>query len=405
VESTTSGRDDGPQRVLIAGGGVAALEALLALRDMAAEHVSPLLLTPEPDFVYRPMAIGEPFDRGRVYRFDLAEIAAEQGAELRIGELASVDPESALVLTGDGEELSYDSLLVACGGRPAEWLPGALTFGSPTSALEMRRLLAGLEVGNVREVAFVLPGGAGWPLPLYELALMTASWLAQEGDSDAVLTLVTPEDAPLEMFGPQASEAVRGLLAECGIHLLTDTYPASLDEWGLELVPNGRLAAERAVTLPKLAGPRISGLPHDKDGFLPIDEFCRVGGEANVYAAGDATTFPIKQGGIAAQQADTVATEIARACGLELDPSPFRPVLRGLLLTGEAPEYLRAELAGGKGDAFAASAQPLWWPPGKVAGRYLAPYLARITEEALPSFEVELDNSLRIEIQLRPEPA
>jgi sulfide:quinone oxidoreductase len=403
VDSPASRSGDRPTRVLIAGGGVAALEALLALRDLAAERVSPLLLTPEPDFVYRPMAVGEPFDRGRVYRFDLAEIVADQGAELRIGELASVEPDTGVIRTSEGTELPYDALLVACGGVPVEWLSGALTFGSPSDALEMRRLLAGLEVGTLREVAFVLPGGAGWPLPLYELALMTATWLAKEGNSEAQLTLVTPEGAPLEMFGPQASDAVGKILEERGVHLLTNTYPAALDEWGLELVPNGRLPAERVVTLPRLEGPRIGGLAHDDEGFLPIDDQCRVGGEANVYAAGDATNFPIKQGGIAAQQADVVATEIARSSGVEMDPSPFRPVLRGLLLTGEAPEFLRAELAGGQGDAFSASAQPLWWPPGKVAGKYLAPYLATITEAAMPNFEVELDNSLRIDIQLSPE--
>jgi sulfide:quinone oxidoreductase len=391
-------------RVLIAGGGVAALEALLALKDLAPGRVSPLLLTPDSDFVYRPMAIAEPFDRGRVYRFDLAEIAADQGAELKIGELASVDADSGIVRTGGGEEIPYDAVLVACGARPVEWLPGALTFGGGSAALEMRRLLADLDAGALREVAFVLPGGAGWPLPLYELALMTATWLANEGKADAVLTVVTPEGAPLEVFGPQASDAVGKLLSGRGIRLLTSTYPEALDDRGLELVPSGRLAVERVVTLPRLTGPCISGLPHDDEGFLPIDEHCRVRGEANVYAAGDATTFPIKQGGIAAQQADVVAIEIARAAGVELELSPFRPVLRGLLLTGEAPEFLRAELTGGRGDSFSASAQPLWWPPGKVAGRYLAPYLATITEAAMPRFEIEFDNSMRIDIQLAPEP-
>ena len=72
---------------------------------------------------------------------------------------------------------------------------------------------------------------------------------------------------------------------------------------------------------------------------------------------------------------------------LRRDARPFRPVLRGLLLTGGAPLYLRAELGsagevdGSCGSAAAAiagetSARALWWPPGKVAGRYLAPYLA-----------------------------
>ena len=109
-------------------------------------------------------------------------------------------------------------------------------------------------------------------------------------------------------------------------------------------------------------------------------------GARGVYAAGDATAFPIKQGGLATQQADAVAEAIAVDLGFRRDARPFRPVLRGLLLTGGAPLYLRAEL-GPAGEVRAArhapaaiageaSSRALWWPPGKIAGRYLAPYLA-----------------------------
>ncbi len=47
-----------------------------------------------------------------------------------------------------------------------------------------------------------------------------------------------------------------------------------------------------------------------------------------------------------------------------------------MLLTGIAPTYLRAQIAGRTGDSFEIAANPLWWPPSKIAGRYLAPYLA-----------------------------
>jgi sulfide:quinone oxidoreductase len=95
-----------------------------------------------------------------------------------------------------------------------------------------------------------------------------------------------------------------------------------------------------------------------------------------VYAAGDITSFPVKQGGIAAQQADAVAESIAALAGAPVTPQPFRPVLRGLLLTGATPTYLRAEPAGGSGETSTISPEPLWWPPAKIVGRYLAPFLA-----------------------------
>jgi sulfide:quinone oxidoreductase len=115
---------------------------------------------------------------------------------------------------------------------------------------------------------------------------------------------------------------------------------------------------------------------------------CRVPGAADVWAAGDATTFPLKQGGLATQQADAVAEALAAELGATVRPQPFRPVLRGLLLTGGAPLYLRSRLSL-TGEPVAAatrftsrrlraavSGRALWWPPGKIAGRYLAPLLA-----------------------------
>ena len=78
-------------RVLIAGGGVAGLEALLALRDLAGDRVALTLLAPERQFTYRPMAVGVPFARGHMQRHDLADVARATGAEFVRGELAEVD--------------------------------------------------------------------------------------------------------------------------------------------------------------------------------------------------------------------------------------------------------------------------------------------------------------------------
>ncbi len=99
-------------------------------------------------------------------------------------------------------------------------------------------------------------------------------------------------------------------------------------------------------------------------------------GLADVYAAGDITDFPVKQGGLATQQADAVAEAIAARAGADVTPRPFEPVLRGLVLTGETPRYLRAELKRGLGGRSAVDDEPLWWPAGKIAGLYLGPYLA-----------------------------
>jgi sulfide:quinone oxidoreductase len=177
--------------------------------------------------------------------------------------------------------------------------------------------------------------------------------------------------------------------------------PAHLHGRALVLVGGAKVYADRFVTLPVPTGPFLVGLPHDQHGFVKVDAHGRVEGLCDVYAAGDVTTFPLKQGGLAAQQADAVAEAIAAEIGAAVDPAPFTPVLRGLLLTGGAPLYLRSEpqrLAHPSSvaiddsrparpgvDASMADGQALWWPPSKVAGRYLAPYLATARPNPLRS--------------------
>jgi hypothetical protein len=102
-------------------------------------------------------------------------------------------------------------------------------------------------------------------------------------------------------------------------------------------------------------------------------------GATDVYAAGDATAFPLKQGGLATQQADAAAEAIAAAAGASVKPRPFEPVVRGLLFTGETSLYLRSDGTDGTVHRLAhaaVSTNALWWPPGKVAGRYVASLLA-----------------------------
>src|SRR5262249_2583548 len=251
--------------------------------------------------------------------------------------------------------------------RPA--LAGAFTFRGPADSDAFRRILDEAEGGRVKSIAFVLPASGVWPLPLYELALLTATHLGRQ--DEVRLELVTPEPAPLSLFGDTASEAVRELLKEHGIGLHTSCYPVRYEAGRLELVPERTLHADRVVALPRLEGRRILGLAQDTDGFIPTDLSGRVQGLPHVYAAGDITRFPIKQGGTAAQQADAVAEATAPQAGAAVKPRVFEPVLRGLLLTGGPPRFLRRELHG-SGDTGAVTGEALWWPPSKTVGRYLA---------------------------------
>jgi sulfide:quinone oxidoreductase len=261
-------------------------------------------------------------------------------------------------------------------------------------------LLHQLREGRIDKLAFVKPAGTSWPLPIYDLALMTAAECAAHNRSGVELSLITPEEEPLAIFGSRASAAIRVILSEAGVTLHTCSYGRPGGPGTLDISPDDRsLAVDRIVTEPRLVGPSLRGIPSEHDGFIHTDAHGRVAGLDDVFAAGDATTFPVKQGGLAAQQADAVAGAIAAAAGAQIDPQPFRPVLRGTLLTGGAPRYLRADISGGAGDDSTVSEDALWWPPNKLSGRYLAPYLSSRTGEAadvMPQDEgaIEVDTPL-----------
>jgi sulfide:quinone oxidoreductase len=237
-------------------------------------------------------------------------------------------------------------------------------------------------------------------LPAYELAIMAAGELRSRG-AEPEITIVTPEPAPLWVFGEAASGVIAELLTERHIAIRVAAHAVAVRRGALAVAEGPDVVADRVIALPRLVGPEIPGLPHGANGFIPTDAHGRVAGVPDVFAAGDATTFPLKQGGLAAQQADAAAEAIAAELGAAVEPAPFRPVMRGLLLTGGAPIYLRSVLTAegepergsakrfARRSASAVSHHALWWPPGKIAGRYLAPLLATARPPLLATSQLQ----------------
>jgi sulfide:quinone oxidoreductase len=192
------------------------------------------------------------------------------------------------------------------------------------------------------------------------------------------ITLVTPEQAPMAIFGSRAVQVVADDLAQAGVKLELGAY-AELDPGpprAIVMRPSGRrLEVERVLALPRLRGRTPGGIPADADSFVTVDPYGRVKGVTGVWAAGDGIDFPVKFGSLAAEQADAAAADIAAIAGARVERKPFRPVLRGRLLTGRGPRYLRYDAGGGAGEGEATT-HTLWWPPGKLNGRYLTPWLA-----------------------------
>lgn len=365
-------------KVVICGGGIAGIEGLLRLRRLAGDHVDITVLTPATHLHYLPRTVLEPFGLGRATRYPLEPILDDTGASWIPSALAWVDRNARIVHSAAGDAVPYDALLLAVGGKRMPASPHMDVFPDGFSEHPYRLLLDAIDFGVLTDLAFAVPQGAAWPLPLYELALLTAQHAATAG-KQVRITLITPDPRPLHVFGDNASNLVTGLLSEAGIETFCESIvrmPANqhvvLDPSGIELRP------QRTVTLPRISGPNIRGIAGEATSrFLALDAHCRVlGTDGRVFAAGDATKFPIKHGGLGAQQADTAAAGIAHLAGVAPASRPLRPVIRGTLITGSGPFYLSAHVIAGRGLFTEIYRVPPWPQDDKIVAEELGPYLS-----------------------------
>lgn len=351
MSGAATGSGPGEQHVVVVGGGIAGIEALMALADLGERRLHLHLVAAHPSFVLRPQQLGTPWG-GPPLRLDLERLCRAFGARFTLGTVTGVDLRTQTVRTTAGTTIEYDRLLVATGAQLSMAYAATRTLG-------FGPLPAALRTDRAASVAIVVPPGTSWTLPAYALAVLAAG----PGRDVRVLTA---ESTPLEAFGANTRTATARALAAAGVDVQTRTRPLA-----------GSAVAELAdivVALPLLNGPRIAGLPADADGYIPVDEQLAVPGVAHVYAAGDVTSGQLKQGGLAAQQGDTAAAQIVRSCGSDVSRVPYAPVLRGkLTLPGGEALYLTRAVDGE--DEGRSSDQRLWEPPSVVCAWRLAGWL------------------------------
>lgn len=369
-------------RVVVCGGGIAAVEGLLRLRRLAGDSVDVCLMAPNDDLVMRPLAVREPFAAGPPSSYPLQRIVADTDAEWKRDSLAWVERDSQLVHPEAGEAIRYDALLVATGARQVPAFSHIGTFRDDKADETFQGVIQDIEGGYTKSVAFLLPSGPVYPLPLYELALMTAE-RARGMDVEVDFTLATPEEGPLAVFGKNVGDAISERLEAAGFSVYCGAEAVVPAAQRLVLQPQAvELHPGRMIAMPRIEGPAIRGLSTGGHGFVPIDQFCCVPDtDGRIYAAGDAADYPIKHGGLGAQMADTAANAITRLSRGEVAQAPFHPVIRGKVLGGDQPLYISAHLVGGKGFESQIHHEPPWPEDEKVVAEELGPYLAGLDTE------------------------
>ena len=378
-----------PLRVLVAGGGVAAAELLLALRALAGERVTLEVVARTTALPVRASAPAAALASTPPQTFDLRDVAADAGAGVRVDAVEAVASRAHRVRLASGATADYDALVLATGVRACAAVPGALTFRDHRDGPLVARAVDEIQHGRL---VFTVPAGVAWTLPLYELSLLAAERFGRDR-RDVETMIVTPERRALEVFGAAVSDRVEQLLEDRGVRLLRGAAAAAVQRGRLTLATGEGIAADRVVAVPRLVGRRLAGVPADWNNLVDTDAAGRVRELVDVYAAGDMTRFPVKQGGIAAQQADTVAAALAACAGAGVEASPPRPVLRSRLLGAGAPLYLRAELDDhgrplASSAASVATGEPPWWPAAKLFARHLTPWMAARAASHPPALAV-----------------
>ena len=275
-DGSGGGDGRGARRVVVAGGGVAGLEAALALHHLAPDLADVTLVAPEPEFTMKPLAVNEPFALEPPERHELGPAMEQLGFGFVLDGVVAVHPDTHEVGLASGDRLPYDFLICAIGGRARPAYERAETFWASRSDLAINELLDRAADAPGRTLTFIVPPGCSWPLPLYEVALMARTRADERGPYGVGLRIVTPEAAPLGVFGEPASHAVADLRI------------------GIE-VPDSRFADFTAAGGPQLQRDRVqrvgrlehrSVAPTHPLGALDARCVLPAGGRAKAHRAG-----------------------------------------------------------------------------------------------------------------------
>lgn len=386
--------------ICVVGAGTAGLEALLFAHEQLGPEAELVLLAPDREFRYRPIHRDSLFRPAPERGIAIAELVADTGARWIRDRASAVHQDERRVLTRDGDEIDFDFLLLAPGSRSRRALRQGYLWQRGGDPGFLDQILRDFGTGEVTSVAVVIPRGARWPMPAYELALILAWSRPRTG---AHVSLLTAEERPLGALGTIASGIVTRELQAAGVEVSTGVElvdaphraPAPVPVADIVIVPelpaaeaNALIGSptdparvrrhtgeahefDRLISLPTMVGPGIAGITADAAGFVGVEPDLRVCGSERVWAAGGCIATALEHSALSAQQADVAVAAIVAQLRPGADV-PAAPELTGFLLSERRRQWLAENPAG----TPQPSTRCLWWPPGRAVGRMLAGRIA-----------------------------
>jgi nitrite reductase (NADH) large subunit len=311
------------KRYVIVGGSAAGMAAAQAIRghDPGGAIV---VLSEEADAPYfRPMIpfiISRKKEADQIYLQGRGPYQAGD-IELRLRTPAArIDTAGRRVVTGHGDAVAYDRLLIATGSRPN--IPPDIEGVAHEGVFALRTIedarQAARRAQSTRH-AVMLGGG---------LLNLKAAFALLEGGIKVTLVVFSPEVLS-QLMEPADAHLIRRALDQAGLQIITGSSAKRIlgNGSGVTAVAldNGRELDCQMVCIGKGVRPNTNWISDDQirvDGGVVVDKFTRTGA-ADVFAAGDvAVTFDPITGAPMVTGLWTNAVEMGRCAGANMADRP-----------------------------------------------------------------------------------
>lgn len=306
--------------IVVLGGGFAGVFAAKELRKLSSEHFRITLVDKNNYHLFIPSlyevaTAEEPRDNICIPYTEIFP----HGVRLIKGEATSIDKENHKVNFKDGQFISYDYLVIALGSETQYYgieglRENSIAFKSLEEAEKIRNRVKEMYQkkhgeGKALMVAVVGGGATG-----VELSTELSKYEEKLGGNIEV-SIFQGGPTLLKGVSRKVSEIARERLQKVGINVHLNSRVKRVTKEYLE-IEDGRQHPYDLLIWTGGVKPNViledSGFPKTTEGRIAVDEYLRVKGSENIFAAGDIADEKPKLAQVAHEQGEIIGKNLAR---------------------------------------------------------------------------------------------